>query len=134
MTPRPRAPSRLRLRYAILAFALLAALLFGSWALAADGITLGRYVVAGGGGRVSAGAFTLSGSAGQPVAGPVTAGSAQLSAGFWVPGLPTSTPTPTRTPTATTVPTSTSIPTATATTAASATPTRPAQYLPQVSR
>ena len=54
--------------------------------------TIDRYVVAGGGGKSSAGSFSLDGTVGQAVAGGnISGGSFTVNSGFWVPET-TSTP------------------------------------------
>jgi hypothetical protein len=49
----------------------------------APGYDLSWHVVAGGGGYVQAGDYTLGGTAGQPAAGRVQNGNYDLCAGFW---------------------------------------------------
>ncbi|GJQ30511.1 MAG: hypothetical protein HBSAPP03_23950 [Phycisphaerae bacterium] len=71
-------------------FALVALLAITSAAQAQP--TIDWYTIDGGGGTSAGGAFTLSGTIGQPDAGVMSGGSFTLSGGFWVstpPGGPT---------------------------------------------
>jgi hypothetical protein len=58
-------------------------LLAGAALASPEATTLDRSVIAGGGGRVEAGASILEGTIGQPVVGRASAGVVQLDAGFW---------------------------------------------------
>jgi len=81
---------------------------------AQGGFDLSWWTVDGGGGTSSGGSYTLSGTTGQPDAGPaLSGGSYTLAGGFW--GAGGAAPTGTPTPTVTTTPGATPTPTATAT-------------------
>ncbi len=54
-------------------------------ALAANGLTIRRHLIGGGGGSVQSGDFSLQGSVGQAVAGEVGSGSVDVISGFWKP-------------------------------------------------
>ncbi len=64
---------------------VLSLLLIGGTVAAAGEVSIPRSLTAGGGGTVSNGAVTLSGSVGQSVVGPAQAGDYMLSSGFWAP-------------------------------------------------
>lgn len=51
--------------------------------LAAGGLTISRRLIAGGGGRITAGDNVLSATIGQPISGRIVAPSSDLCAGFW---------------------------------------------------
>ena len=58
-------------------------LLLSAFALAAEGLEIDKWVIAGGGSTLEAGDLVLSGTIGQPVVGRAAAGSLTLSHGFW---------------------------------------------------
>ena len=93
-----------RLLYSLIIFILLAALT-GAALAQANGYTLPWWTVDGGGG------YTLSGTAGQPDAGPLVGGGYTLHGGFWggiseaAPPGPTPGPSPTPVPSPTPPPT-----------------------------
>ncbi len=62
---------------------LLLSLLATGAALAATTPTLSRHVLAGGGGTVSGGSYTLRATIGQGITGRALSGSDDLCAGFW---------------------------------------------------
>lgn len=88
-------------------------------------------VIAGGGGHVSQGGYTIDGSAGQPAVGTLSGGSYSLAAGFW-PGVGAATSTPMATPTPTSTVTNSPLPFATPTATPTSTVTPPTSliYLP----
>lgn len=62
---------------------VLVLLLGAGIAAAAGTLTLSRSVIAGGGGKTSAGDYTLSATIGQPITGRAIVGSTDLCVGFW---------------------------------------------------
>jgi hypothetical protein len=71
----------------LLALVLLALLLVSAIAVAQSGILLDRSVIAGGGGGLVNGRYSLTGTIGQALAGhPLHTGAYELSAGFWQTG------------------------------------------------
>jgi hypothetical protein len=73
---------------AVLAALPALALLAGLAAAQAGSLDLAWFTVDGGGGHSSGGAFTLSGTIGQPDAGRLTGGSFALDGGFWASAAP----------------------------------------------
>jgi hypothetical protein len=64
--------------------ALLGCLLLGSLALAAPtATTLPRWVLPGGGDLIETAPYSLHGTIGQSVVGPIGSGSTEIGAGFW---------------------------------------------------
>jgi hypothetical protein len=99
-----------RPRLATLAIATLALLVSGALAYGSGSIDLRRFVVAGGGGRSSAGGLTLSGTMGQHDVGESSGVGLRVLGGFWHgTGPPTGPPPPTETP-GTPLPTATGTP------------------------
>ncbi|MBN2146598.1 MAG: hypothetical protein JW726_04380 [Anaerolineales bacterium] len=72
-------------KWIILIVPLLAILLLTGVSLAASGLAVDWSVIGGGGGQVAStdGLFTLDGTTGQPVVGPVDETSYELCSGFW---------------------------------------------------
>ncbi|MDQ7029823.1 MAG: hypothetical protein Q9O62_08620 [Ardenticatenia bacterium] len=66
-------------------FVSLASFLFFTVALAQRGFDLPWWTVDGGGSTVSGGPYALSGTLGQPDAGPLNGGAYSLVGGFWGP-------------------------------------------------
>lgn len=65
------------------AVVLLGILVTAGVASAAGALSMSRGVIAGGGGKTSAGDYTLSATIGQPITGRAVVGSTDLCAGFW---------------------------------------------------
>jgi hypothetical protein len=82
----------------VLLLVLLCSLSVGgaAWAVSAVSFSIDWGVVAGGGGRASAGRYTVDGSAAQPVVGVLSGSSYSLTGGFWS-GVGAATATPTGT-------------------------------------
>jgi hypothetical protein len=72
-----------RLRPVGIALLLLLLLLAAGAALAAGTPAITRHVIAGGGGTVSAGEYSLRATIGQGITGQALSGSYDLCAGFW---------------------------------------------------
>ena len=70
-------------RRAIVLALVLLVILAGNVFAAVNALNAPRYVIAGGGGRVAAGNYVLTGTIGQPVAGVVSQGTYGLCSGFW---------------------------------------------------
>jgi hypothetical protein len=70
--------------YALVALSVLCLLLVGAtWVRAAQGYTVTRRVIGGGGARLEQGIYTLDNTLGQPIVGRYSKGSTSLCAGFW---------------------------------------------------
>jgi hypothetical protein len=67
----------------LLCVLVLSGVFLGGTASAVGQQTINSWVLAGGGGQASAGAYTLDGTIGQAVAGFDNAGNRELCAGFW---------------------------------------------------
>ena len=65
------------------AVVLLGILVTAGVASAAGSLDISRSVIAAGGGRTSAGDYTLSATIGQPITGRAVVGSTDLCVGFW---------------------------------------------------
>lgn len=63
--------------------ALALVLLWGAGAMAAGGVGIDWDVLAGGGGRVTAGTYSLDNTVGQANVGLASGGPSELCAGFW---------------------------------------------------
>jgi hypothetical protein len=71
------------MRRILAAVVLLGILVTAGVASAAGSLDISRSVVAGGGGKTSAGDYTLSATIGQPITGRAVVGSTDLCVGFW---------------------------------------------------
>jgi hypothetical protein len=67
----------------LVAVALLGILVTAGVASAAGSFEISRSVIAAGGGKTSAGDYTLSATIGQPITGRAVVGSTDLCVGFW---------------------------------------------------
>lgn len=72
-----------RLRRPLAFLVTVAAGAFASSPYASSELTLAGYVIGSGGGSMSGGAFSLTGTIGQSVAGSATGGAVVNDAGFW---------------------------------------------------
>ncbi len=129
-----RRPSKYRSRIFLAVAVLILAMLPVAWSVrpaeaqSGGGYDLTWSVIAGGGGTLLGGAYSLGATSGQAAVGTLSGGAYIAQDGFWFgvqpPAAATPTGTRTATPTATRTATFTSSPTATPTNTPSATPTR----------
>lgn len=74
-------------RHVVIGLLVLAVVTTAGVTLAAGPPAIARYVMAGGGGQVSSGNFTIRSTVGQAITGRFTTGDTELCAGFWCTGI-----------------------------------------------